>query len=111
MHDVPHCGSKYSMNPDVDLLRDIILMFERAERSPPEAIFLSLDELSATTGRGSDLVEAALIRLDMLRFIDGPGRYRNGWLFRKLTPKGRFLAKEIRNKNRWAEIKKHYSLF
>lgn len=98
------------MRRDVDLLRDLLLKLEDLERSPPEPIFIALEEVARTLDRLPFEIVAHLELLADLNFIDGPGAYKNGaWLFRKLTPRGCALADNIRDENIWREIKDSYA--
>jgi hypothetical protein len=97
------------MRRNVDLLRDLMLALEPLERSPPEAVFLELDEFALRMGQSPETVCAHLDLLLAQGFIDGPGVYRSAWLFRKLTPKGLALADNIRDARSWDAIKRSYS--
>jgi hypothetical protein len=97
------------MRRDVDLLRDLMLALEPIERSPPEPVFLELDEMARTLGRSSETIGEHLNHLLVQGFIDGPGVYFDDWLFRKLTPKGHALADNIRDARHWSDIKRTYS--
>ena len=95
--------------PDLDLVRVVLLHLTKQERSPPEAIFVSLSALSAQWKTSVDGVERALEFLSLHSFIEGPGWYESDFfLFRKLTAKGRTLARAIEHPRDWTAIKAHY---
>jgi DNA-binding MarR family transcriptional regulator len=97
------------MRRDVDLLRDLMLALEPIERSPPEPIFLELDDIAQKTGQTPESIVAHLDLLLEQGFIEGPGIYRRAWLFRKLTAKGQALADNIRDARNWDAVKQTYS--
>ncbi|PWB84351.1 MAG: hypothetical protein C3F11_01785 [Methylocystaceae bacterium] len=98
------------MRRDLDLLRDLLLGLERAQRSPPEPIFVTLGDVARMFGRLPSEIEAHLDLLVRLDFIEGPGAYKDGlWLFRKLTKRGCWLVDNIRDARRWGEIKGTYA--
>ncbi len=86
-----------------------MLALEPVERSPPEPVFLEMNEMAQALGQSRETIGAHLDLLLEQGFIDGPGVYYDAWLFRKLTPKGHALADNIRDAQRWIEIKRTYS--
>jgi hypothetical protein len=97
------------MRRNVDLLRELVLALEPLERSPPEPVFLELDDFALRMGQSPETVCAHLDLLSAQGFIDGPGIWQTAWLFRKLTPKGQALADNIRDARGWEAIKRSYS--
>jgi hypothetical protein len=94
---------------DLDLTRLVLLHLSLQERSPPEAIFVSLSEFGARWGVSPNSVASALEFLSMRDLIEGPGRfYPDFFLFRKLTRKGRALAQAIDRPRDWKALKDHY---
>jgi hypothetical protein len=94
---------------DLDLIRAVLLHLAKQERSPPEAIFVSLPELGAQWKTGLDDVARALEFLSAHGFIEGPGWFETDFfLFRKVTAKGRALAQAIGRARDWTAIKAHY---
>lgn len=98
------------MRRDVELLRSLLLGLERAQRSPPEPIFIMLDDFARRFDRLPSEIEAHLDLLVDLDFIEGPGAYKDKtWLFRKLTKRGCWLVENIRDVQKWQEIKRDYA--
>jgi hypothetical protein len=94
---------------DLDLIRIALLHLTKQERSPPEAIFVSVSDLSAQWKTSLDDVERALEYLSLHGFIEGPGWFEADiFLFRKLTAKGRSMARAIGHPRDWTAIKAHY---
>jgi DNA-binding MarR family transcriptional regulator len=94
---------------DADLLRELALVLEAAERSPPEPIFIAMDQIARDFGLTTSTIQRHLEWLARFGFIEGPGVHgENFFLFRKLTRKGRFFAQAVKNAKDWREIKKIY---
>lgn len=96
------------MSYDADLLRDLTLLLAKEQRSPPEPLPLDLPMLARKTGVSLIEIKQALENLRDLEFIEGPGRFANTWLFRKLTKRGILFVKAVVDIKRWKEIKKEY---
>ncbi|WP_036284060.1 DUF2513 domain-containing protein [Methylocystis sp. ATCC 49242] len=99
------------MSRDVDVLRRLLLELEKEQRSPPEPIFVPLDDFARTLDKSTDEVGEALDLLLGLEFIDGPGAYKDAWLFRKLTRRGVQLLDAIRDTDEWSKVKDAYNVF
>lgn len=93
---------------DPELIRTVLLYLTKQERSPPEAIFVSLSELKARGETGGEGVSRALEFLSLRGLIEGPGWFRGDYLFRKVTAKGRTLAQAIAHPRDWKAIKAQY---
>ncbi len=93
---------------DAELIRVVLLHLGRLERSPPEALFVSLSDLSANENTGREDVARALEFLSLRGLIEGPGWFRGEFLFRKVTAKGRTLAQAIAHPRDWKAIKAQY---
>ena len=94
---------------DLDLTRMLLLHLTRQERSPPEAFFVSLTDLGDLWRTSPDDVARAFAFLSQHGFIEGPGRFDpEFFLFRKVTAKGRALARAIGWPRDWEAIKAHY---
>ena len=94
---------------ELDLTRALLLHLTQQERSPPESIFVSLSGLGARWETDPDDIARALEFLSVRGFIEGPGRFdRDSFLFRKVTVKGRALARAIGRPRDWKAIKAHY---
>lgn len=98
------------MARDVELLRLLLLELERDQRSPPEAFFAPVGDYARTLNRSAQEIVAALDLLAELDFIEGPGAYRDDWLFRKLTRRGAQLAAAVRDANEWDKVKEAYGV-
>jgi hypothetical protein len=95
--------------PDPELIRLALLHLVKQERSPPEAILVSLSDLGVQWKTGLEDAARALEYLSVRGFIEGPGRYQyDFFLFRKVTAKGRTLAQAIGHLRDWAAIKARY---
>ena len=89
-------------------MRDVALLLEGEQRSPPEPVLLDLAALSQQTGAACRDVIQALDDLSKLSLIDGPGEFTDTWLFRKFTRKGQVFIDEVRDPSRWSLIKRSY---
>ncbi len=96
------------MARDVDLMRALVEL-SRAQRSPPEAFLLPLDDLSPRLGRRRGEIVDALETLSELDFIEAPGAYRAAWIFRKLTRRGEALLSVIDDAGAWRAVKQAYA--
>jgi len=97
---------------DVEALRSLLLALEDVQRSPPESIFVAVDELAHLLNRSRAEILDDLDRLAALEFIEGPGPYRKGdWLFRRLTRRGEALAELIRDPSDWRKAVEAYAPF
>lgn len=98
-----------AVSDDLDLMRLVLLHLTQQERSPPESIFVSLLELGALWGADPEAVASALEFLCLRNFIEGPGRFdSDNFLFRKVTRKGRMLARAIDHPGDWKAQKAYY---
>jgi hypothetical protein len=94
---------------DPELIRVLLLHLGKQERSPPEAIFVSLSDLSARWKTSFEDVARALEFLSRRGLIEGPGWHQGEFfLFRKVTVKGRTLAEAIGHPRDWSAIKARY---
>lgn len=102
-------GPRGAESHNLDLTRVLLLHLAQQERSPPEAIFVSLSDLSVQWKTSHEDVAGALEFLSLHGFIEGPGWFQSDFfLFRKVTAKGRTLAQVIRRPRDWTAIKAHY---
>ena len=80
------------MDNDVELMRDLLaVMLEDYQTSPRSVVIVSVGGRGrrAWSDRDADAIEACLVTLLELDYIDGPGQDEPGFfLFRKLTRKG-----------------------
>ena len=97
----------------VDLMRAILLELSDLQRSPPEGFLLPLGDLATRLGQSrADIIEA-LEQLRALDFIEAPGAWRgawreDGWIFRKLTPRGAQLRDLIADEREWLKARNAY---
>ncbi|MFO1104325.1 MAG: hypothetical protein U1E20_15630 [Methylocystis sp.] len=97
---------------DVEALRALLLALENVQRSPPEPIFVAVGELAGLLQRSRSQIIEGLDALADLKFIEGPGAYRESdWLFRRLTRRGEALAELIRDPDDWREALEIYAPF
>ena len=97
------------MHTDVDAYRGLLLALETHQRSPPEPIFVGVDDLARELGRRKSEISDALDYLSSLDLIEGPGAYRGDWIFRKLTRRGAMLMDRIRDPDDWRDLKEIYA--
>ena len=94
---------------DLDLTRAMLLHLSKRECSPPEPLFVSLSELVGLWRKNGEDIAQALEFLSARGFIEGPGWLDDDvFLFRKVTVKGRTLARAIDSPRDWKAIKTHY---
>jgi len=92
-----------------DLTRTMLLHLSKRECSPPEPLFVSLSELVGLWRTSGEDIAQALEFLSARGFIEGPGWLDDDvFLFRKVTAKGRMLARAIDSARDWKAIKAHY---
>ena len=97
---------------DVETLRGLLLALEKAQRSPPEPIFVAVDELARLLNKSGSEILQDLDTLASLNFIEGPGAYRESdWLFRRLTRRGAVLADLVRDPSDWRRAIEAYAPF
>ncbi len=98
------------MGHDADLARELILLLEQLERSPPEPVFIAMDRLALEWRRSLAEIQEHIELLAHYGLIEGPGAYgENAFLFRKLTRKGHRFVRTVRDGRNWLEIKSRYS--
>ena len=98
------------MEPDVELIRDLLLALDERQVSPRMTVVIALDEAARDLGRTPEAVARGLDLLLERAYIDGPGQTEPGfWLFRKLTRKGTSFVREARAPAAWARLKRHYT--
>ena len=94
------------MNPDVDLLRLLLLYLETRQVSPRATVLIDLRDEAADLGLAQDLLANSLNLLLDRGYIDGLGEEgATLWLFRKLTTKGVEFVRAARDPAAWAKIK------
>ena len=98
------------MENDVELMRELLFELEARQTSPRMVVILSLDEEATALGCTSVDLEAGLMNLLDLDYIDGPGMEDAGvFLFRKLTRKGLEFVKRTRRPRDWETMKRHFA--
>ena len=96
------------MTSSADLVRDLALLLEGLERSPPEPLILDLGDLAGRLRATPEATEMSFERLSELDLIEGPGPHMGAWIFRRLSPRGRVFVDEIRSAGRWKAIKAQF---
>ena len=86
------------MEPDVELIRDLLLALDERQVSPRMTVVIALDEAARDLDRTPEAVARGL---DLLL---EPGF----WLFRKRTRKGASFVREARAPAAWARLKRRY---
>lgn len=91
------------MHRDMDLIRTLLLRFERNDQSVPEG--RTKEEVAYHVNQMKD---AGLVDAIISFAMERGSRYPNFYQVRDITPKGHDFIAAIRSDTFWAKLKKHF---